>query len=90
MVTKGVSDDCNSLVVTGPAYMRVSRLEQAYAFHFSEDGKDWNLIRYFRLEDNANAQMGFLAQSPTGNGCTVSFQDIQFDEKLFADIRSGE
>jgi regulation of enolase protein 1 (concanavalin A-like superfamily) len=90
VVTKGVSDDCNAFTVSGPAYMRVSRLEQAYALHFSEDGNDWNLIRYFGLEDNANAQMGFLAQSPTGNGCTVSFSHIHFEEKLLADIRSGE
>lgn len=90
VVTKGVSDDCNAFAVNGPVYMRVSRLEQAYAFHVSQDGNKWNLIRYFRLEDNKNAQMGFLAQSPTGSGCTVSFGDIRFEERLLADIRSGE
>jgi len=76
--------------MNGPMYFRVSRLEQAYAFHVSQDGTGWNLIRYFRLENIRNAQMGFLAQSPTGNGCTVSFEDIRFEERLLADIRSGE
>jgi regulation of enolase protein 1 (concanavalin A-like superfamily) len=90
VVTKGVSDDCNSFTVNGPAYLRISRLEQAYAFHVSQDGSRWNLIRYFKLEDNKNAQMGFLAQSPTGSGCTVSFGGIRFEEKLLADIRSAE
>jgi hypothetical protein len=90
VVTKGVSDDCNSFTVNGPAYLRISRLEQAYAFHFSQDGIGWNLIRYFKLGDNKNAQMGFLAQSPTGSGCTVSFRVIRFEEELLADIRSGE
>lgn len=90
VVTKGVSDDCNSFIVKGPAYLRVSRLEQAFAFHFSQDGIVWNLIRYFKLEDNKNAQMGFLAQSPTGSGCTVSFRDIRFEPRLLVDIRSGE
>lgn len=90
VVTKGVSDDCNAFAVSGPAYFRISRLEKAYAFHVSENGTQWSLIRYFRLEDNQNAQMGFLAQSPTGAGCTVSFQDIRFEERLLADIRSGE
>jgi regulation of enolase protein 1 (concanavalin A-like superfamily) len=90
VVTKGLSDDCNAFPVTGPAYFRASRLEQAYAFHVSKDANRWDLIRYFRLEDNLNAQMGFLAQSPTGNGCTASFRDIRFEQRLLADIRSGE
>jgi uncharacterized protein len=90
VVTRGVSDDCNAFAVTGPVYLRVSKLEKAYAFHVSENGTGWNLIRYFKLEDAANAQMGFLAQSPTGNGCTASFANIRFEERLLADIRSGE
>lgn len=90
VVTKGVSDDCNAFSVNGPVYMRISKLEQAYAFHVSEDGAVWNLIRYFKLEDNQNARVGFEAQSPTGNGCSVSFRDIRFEARLLADIRSGE
>lgn len=90
VVTKGMSDDCNAFVVNGQVAMRISRLERAYAFHASQDGNVWNLLRYFILEDSRNAQMGFLAQSPTGNGCTVSFEDIRFEERLLADIRSGE
>ena len=90
VVTKDVSDDCNAFAVNGPVYMRVSKLEQAYAFHVSQDGNTWNLIRYFKLEDNPNTQMGFEAQSPTGDGCTASFRDIRFESRLLADIRSGE
>jgi uncharacterized protein len=90
VVTKGVSDDCNAFPMKGPVYMRVSKLEKAYAFHVSENGAEWNLIRYFKLEDNQNLQMGFLAQSPTGNGCTAFFGDIRFEQRLLADIRSGE
>jgi uncharacterized protein len=90
VVTKGISDDCNAFPVNGPVYLRVSRLEKAYAFHVSENGAEWNLIRYFRLEDGTNTQMGFLAQSPTGNGCTASFREIRFEQQLLADIRSGE
>jgi regulation of enolase protein 1 (concanavalin A-like superfamily) len=89
VVTKGVSDDCNSFPMKGPIYMRIAKLEKAYAFHVSENGEEWNLIRHFKLEDGTNTQMGFLAQSPTGEGCTASFSGIQFEEKLLADIRSG-
>ncbi|HSL43201.1 MAG TPA: DUF1349 domain-containing protein [Anaerolineales bacterium] len=90
VVTKGVSDDCNAFAVESTVYMRISRLEQAYAFHASQDGIKWDLIRYFKLEDNSKAQMGFLAQSPTGNGCTASFREIRFEERLLTDIRSEE
>jgi uncharacterized protein len=90
VVTKGVSDDCNAFAVKGSTYMRVAKLEKAYSFHVSEDGVEWNLIRYFKLEDGTNSQMGFLAQSPTGNGCTASFATIHFERRLLADIRSGE
>jgi regulation of enolase protein 1 (concanavalin A-like superfamily) len=90
VVTRGVSDDCNAFAVNGPVYLRVSRLGQAYAFHVSQDGSRWDLIRYFKLEDNQNAQIGFLAQSPTGAGCTASFGEIRFEPRPLGDIRSGE
>jgi len=90
VVTKGVSDDCNAFTVNGSVHMRVAKLEQAYAFHVSQDGNLWTLIRYFKLEDHKNAQLGFEAQSPTGDGCTAIFGEIQFEERLLADIRSGE
>jgi len=90
VVTKGVSDDCNAFAVSDPVYLRVSKLEKAYAFHVSQNSVEWSLIRYFRLEESQRPQMGFLAQSPTGSGCTVSFRDIRFEQRLLVDIRSGE
>ncbi len=90
VVTKGISDDCNAFAVNGPVYMRVAKLEQAYAFHLSQDGHTWNLIRYFKLEDSPDAQLGFEAQSPTGAGCTASFRDIRFEARLLKELRSGE
>lgn len=90
VVTKEVSDDCNAFSVDGPAYLRVSKLAQAYAFHFSHNGQDWSLIRYFKLLDHPNPRVGFLAQSPAGEGCTARFMEIRFEDRLLSDIRSGE
>jgi len=90
VVTKGVSDDCNAFAVNGPMYMRVARLEQAYTFHVSQDGNNWDLIRYFKLEDSRNTQIGFEAQSPIGSGCTASFREIHFEARLLTELRSGE
>jgi uncharacterized protein len=92
VVTKGIdSDDCDSVVVpSGVAHLRVSRLGRAYAFHWSEDGRRWTMVRYFALDDADGAAVGFLAQSPTGDGCTALFDQIRFRAATLGDVRSGE
>ena len=49
------------------------------------------LVRYFSLglDEQAPVEVGFLAQFPTGAGCTATFTDIAFVPELLADIRSG-
>lgn len=89
VVTRGKSDDCNSYLVEGKSsYLRISRLEKAFAFHASGDGISWNLIRHFTL-DGGEVRLGFMAQAPTGSGCTVQFTRIQYAARLLEDIRSG-
>jgi uncharacterized protein len=91
VVTRGVSDDANAFVVSGPAvWLRLSRIDQAYAYHASTDGKQWRMIRYFRVSESpAGVKVGFEAQSPTGNGCTVEFDDIRFVAERLRDLRDG-
>ena len=90
VVTQGFSDDANAYVVTGnQTFLRISRLGRAFAFHASEDGAYWNLIRNFTLEPSASLAAGFVAQSPTGDGCTVSFANIVYRPERLADLRSG-
>jgi uncharacterized protein len=90
VVTRGRSDDCNSFVVEGSrAWLRVSRLGPAFAFHASVDGADWRLIRYFALEDAGEVEVGFLAQSPTGDGCTATFDQISYIPARLTDLRDG-
>ena len=90
VVTRGVSDDCNSFVVDGNAVgLRVARLGQAFAFHASTDPQTWRLVRHFALEPGAEPRVGFLAQSPRGDGCSVRFEEISFRPGRLSDIRSG-
>jgi regulation of enolase protein 1 (concanavalin A-like superfamily) len=91
VVTRGTSDDCNSVIVAGhDSYLRISCLEGAFAFHHSTDGGRWSLVRYFTLGDGADeVAVGFSAQSPTGDGCTATFSDITFRPTLLVDLRSG-
>lgn len=90
VVTKGTSDDCNSIPVSGSVvYLRLSVLEKAYAFHYSLDGKLWNMVRYFTLGERHRVEIGFLSQSPTGEGCTAIFSEIALNFEKLSDIRSG-
>jgi regulation of enolase protein 1 (concanavalin A-like superfamily) len=91
VVTRDVSDDANAFVVTGRSvWLRVSRLDHAYAYHASTDGKNWRMIRFFRIgEASARDKVGFEAQSPAGDGCTVTFADIRFASQRLGDLRDG-
>jgi hypothetical protein len=90
VVTRGTSDDCNSMIIDGhSAYLRLAKLDRAYAFHYSADGRYWHMIRHFSLGDTLEAQIGFLAQSPRGESCTASFSEIAYVPEKLEDIRSG-
>lgn len=91
VVTRGVSDDCNSFVVSGSeAWLRVSRVgPAAFAFHASRDGEQWELIRHFALGDGLDPEIGFTAQSPLGDGCTATFSELRYVTERLEDLRSG-
>jgi uncharacterized protein len=91
VVTRGVSDDCNSFATDRhEMWLRLARLGTAFAFHASTDGRGWQLIRYFALDSDADPLVGFLVQSPRGRGCTARFEEIVFARNRLADLRSGE
>ncbi|MER3482030.1 MAG: DUF1349 domain-containing protein [Meiothermus sp.] len=90
VVTKGTSDDCNSLPIEGnQIYLRLSHIGNAFAFHYSLDTKFWHMVRVFRLEPGP-FKTGFLVQAPVGDGCTVEFSEIRLEPRRLNDIRSGE
>jgi regulation of enolase protein 1 (concanavalin A-like superfamily) len=91
VVTRGVSDDANAFTVAERSvWLRVSRVDQVYAYHASTDGETWDLVRVFSLgEALGEHRPGFEAQSPTGDGCTVTFDDIRFTRQRLADLRNG-
>jgi hypothetical protein len=92
VVTRRRSDDCDSVPVGRRSVnLRISALERAFAFHWSPDGQAWHLVRSFWLGDDApaTASVGFIVQSPTGDGCYATFRDVRFAPTLLADLRSG-
>ena len=90
VVTRGVSDDANAFTVPEPvAWLRVARSGQTFAFHASLDGLWWSLIRYFTLEGAAGAAVGFLVQSPSGDGVYGRFDELEWSDESLADLRNG-
>ncbi|MEU6450816.1 DUF1349 domain-containing protein [Streptomyces sp. NPDC046979] len=93
VVTRGHSDDCNSFTVDGSSvWFRVSRSGRAFAFHASLDGERWTFVRLFTLggaEETGAALVGFLAQAPTGEGCVVTYDRLEFRPGWPADLRDG-
>jgi uncharacterized protein len=90
VVTRGVSDDANGAVVAGDGvWLRVARIGGSCALHASADGERWDLVRHFALDAPAGVAAGFLAQSPTGEGCTATFDEIAFAARTLADLRDG-
>jgi hypothetical protein len=91
VVTRGLSDDCDSSVVTGDhVWLRISRVGASYALHASPDGVRWAFVRNFSLDLPAGGvAIGFSAQSPMGRECTAVFADIRFAATTLADLRDG-
>lgn len=91
VVTRALSDDSNAALIQGDTvYLRIAQQAQTTAFHYSQDGQVWQLVRYFTLGQYANLQVGFSAQSPTGQSCTATFAKIHYRPGTLADIRNGE
>jgi len=91
VVTDEVSDDCNSVTLDRyDVYLRVSRLGSTFAFHYSRDAHTWHMVRHFALRGSDEVLAGFMAQSPMGAGCTVTFAGIHYTPQGVTDIRSGE
>jgi uncharacterized protein len=90
------SDDCNHAEIKNATaiYLRIAGLDKdTYAFHYSLDGKYWNLVRYFSLDNNGPATpvvAGFSSQSPTGKKCETVFTEMKYEAKNLKDIRNGE
>jgi regulation of enolase protein 1 (concanavalin A-like superfamily) len=91
VVTRGLSDDCNSYpLVTNTTWLRVARRSGDCAFHSSSDGETWKLVRHFTLGATNELAVGFLAQSPEGDGCTATFDSIRYRAERLGDLRNGD
>jgi hypothetical protein len=91
VVTRGVSDDCNSTVITGnTVYLQIAKVGRALGFYYSTGGRSWRLVRTFTLGETQPLLAGFSVQSPIGEGASAAFSEIQYSPKAVKDIFKGE
>jgi hypothetical protein len=91
VVTKNVSDDCNSVEIkTNKAYYKLAKADNVITLYYSLDMKKWFLVRHLQFDTDKNFTLGFLAQSPTGKRCEVKFSDISYRAKKIKDPYLGE
>ena len=87
VVTRGLSDDCNSIPISGnTVYIQIAKSGPAYVFYSSTDGKSWQVLRVFSLGNSSKARIGFESQSPAGDGTEVVFSEIHYSAKTIKDI----
>lgn len=90
VVTRGLSDDNNSIAVAGKqVYVKVAKAGQAVFFYASEDGQDWKIIRAFSFGPGVKVRAGFSSQSPVGEGCTAVFDEIRYEARR-VDLWTGK
>jgi regulation of enolase protein 1 (concanavalin A-like superfamily) len=90
VVTNGVSDDANGVDIQGDmVYMQIAKKGDLFALHYSLNGVDYKMTRYFRLAMKETFKVGFVAQSPTGEGGNCIFEEIQLSYEPIKDLRKG-
>jgi regulation of enolase protein 1 (concanavalin A-like superfamily) len=91
VVTRGISDDCNSALVDGKSIrLRVARTAEAFLYYAAPAGQPWKLVRAFRLSSSPDLRVGFASQSPIGEGCGATFAEIAYERRTISDIYKGE
>jgi regulation of enolase protein 1 (concanavalin A-like superfamily) len=91
VVTNGRSDDANGVIIDGDTvWLQFSRKGSLFAMHYSLDGEDFLMARIFTLPCGETVRLGFVAQSPTGNGGVCGYDKICFENKSPEDMRKGQ
>jgi regulation of enolase protein 1 (concanavalin A-like superfamily) len=70
--------------------MKISSDVQTIGFYYSSDKEDWQLVRLFKNDYPVELWVGLSAQSPIGNGTSVTFEECSLTQSSIKDFRMGE
>jgi len=91
VVTKNISDDCNSVeIYANKVFYKVAKADNVITLYYSTNGDKWFLVRHLQFDAKPGFEVGFLAQSPTGTKCVVTFSNIKYQDKKIKDPYIGD
>jgi len=91
VVTNQLSDDANGCNIDSDSvWLQVTRMNQAFAFHYSTDGMNFYMMRVFHLPVSETIKVGLLAQSPIGSGSERHYEGFLLENKTVKNIRVGK
>jgi regulation of enolase protein 1 (concanavalin A-like superfamily) len=84
------SDDNNHDVIDSTSmYMKISSDTKTVGFYYSQDKKNWQLVRLFRNDYPVELWIGVSTQSPIGNGTSATFEECSLTQSSIKDFRMG-
>ena len=90
VVTNRISDDCNGPVRDANyVWFQISRVDDCFAFHYSADGVEYQMVRVFTLPVGKTVKVGFEAQAPKGEGGYRYYSEISIENRRVNNIRAG-
>ena len=91
MVTKNISDDCNSVEINSDkVFYKIAKTGNVITLYYSTEGTKWFLVRHLQFDAKPGFNVGFIAQSPTGIRCEEKFSSIKYEKKKIKDPYLGE
>lgn len=89
VVTRGVSDDCNSAPVeAGFVYLGIVRRGDEFAFHWSKDGRAWRMVRHFSLAAKGPLKLGFAVHAYGQGSLDARFSEIHYTATTPGSVRT--
>lgn len=90
VVTNEVSDDANGCNIDAKeVWLQIARLGNSFAFHYSLDGRKFDMMRFFSLPVEETVKVGLLAQAPLGQGGERVYEHFSLELKSVKNIRMG-
>jgi len=91
VITDKYSDDATGQRIEEPSlWMQIVRKGNNWAIHFSRDGKQWKMFRYFHMKMSKRIKVGITAQCPTGESCDCSFESVILENRSLNKMRLGD
>lgn len=91
VVTNGQSDDANGCnIEEDSVWLQLCRVDDSFAFHYSIDGENFYMMRFFTFPVEETVKVGLVAQSPKGEGGLRTFENLTIEKKTVKNIREGK